>query len=155
MTLLKRLSTTPTQWGACHTEHLPVDTYNFYMAAGTASLCRVTGAVAGRYKKRVSIFSRGKSIFCSPKRQYRLFYVHTASHSKSTMELKRSWPEADHSIPSRAEVKNSCSYTCTSPLYIYSTVLTSTKEKLDLLPFQVRPTYYLQRHYRQREPITI
>lgn len=62
--------------------------------------------------------------------------AHTASRSKSTMELKRSWPEDDHSFPSQAEVKNSRTYACTPPLYIYSTVLTLTKWKLDLYPYK-------------------
>jgi len=44
--------------------------------------------------------------------------AHTASHSKSTMELKRSWPEDDHSFPSKGEVKNSWSYASTPPLYL-------------------------------------
>jgi len=61
--------------------------------------------------------------------------AHTASHSKSTTELKRSCPEDDHSFPSKAGVKNSWSHACTPPLYIYSTLLTSTKGKFDLYSY--------------------
>jgi len=64
--------------------------------------------------------------------------AHTACHSESTMELKRSWPEDDHSFPSKAEVKNSWSYACTPPLYMYNMLLTSTKGKFDLNPYKLR-----------------
>jgi hypothetical protein len=47
------------------------------MGAGTAPPYRVSGEVAGRYRKWVAIFSRGKRITWSPMRQYRLLCPHS------------------------------------------------------------------------------
>jgi hypothetical protein len=53
--------------------------------------------------------------------------VHPASYpmgtGDSSQEVKRSGREANHSLPSNAEVKNAWSYSSTTPIYRHGVVL--------------------------------
>jgi hypothetical protein len=106
------------------------------LSSNTLNLCsslRVTGRTGSRVR-----FPVGAGNFSLHHRIQNSSRAHPASYPTGTRALslgvKRPGHEADHSLPSSAEVKNAWSYTSTPPIRLHDVVLSQTQGQLYLLP---------------------